>query len=289
MAVTPTMTSSVAELERIAAASAAKMGTENFPVALRILPARFRDHLRRAYAFARFVDDVGDEAAGDRLALLDAIDRDLCALSDGAATLLPVQGLTPLLYEDGLSRQPLHDLVAANRRDQTASRYQTFEDLLDYCRLSAVPIGRIVLAIAHVEDPGALLHADRVCMALQVLEHCQDVGEDAVAGRVYLPVADLEAAGVRDRDLYAATTSPELRRVVAQQVQRSIELLASGQTLVRDLRGPARVAVLGYAAGGRATAHALRAARYDVLRSKIAPRRLRTAREAATMLAQRRP
>jgi squalene synthase HpnC len=268
-------------LNQIAVRGASKISAENFPVALRVLPRRVRDHLQRAYVFARFVDDVGDEADGDRLALLDEVDRDVRALPEGNATLAPVSGLLPLVREHGLSIQPLRDLVEANRRDQIVSRYQTFDDLLDYCRLSAAPIGRIVLAVAGVDDRVAVARSDKVCAALQVLEHCQDVGEDAAAGRVYLPQADLRAVGVPDSDLTASTTSPALRGVIALQVGKAERLLAEGIPLVRQLRGWARLAVLGYVAGGRATAAALRRAGYDVLPRHVAPGKLRTARYAA--------
>lgn len=273
--------STVFELERIAAMGATKIGAENFPVALRALPRHVQEHLRRAYVFARFVDDVGDEAAGNRLALLDAVEQDVRALGDGTPALAPVRDLLPLRREHGLALQPLLDLIEANRRDQTVTRYATFDELLDYCRLSAAPVGRIVLAIAHVDDPSAIERSDKVCAALQVLEHCQDVGEDAAAGRVYLPASDLQEARVPDGDLYAASTSPQLRRVVARQVARSERLLAEGNALVRQLSGWARLAVLGYVAGGRATAAALHAAHYDVLASHVAAGTLSTARHAA--------
>jgi squalene synthase HpnC len=277
----------MAELVRIADAAAAQIGGENFPVALRVLPRRARDHLQRAYAFARFVDDVGDESQGDRTALLDAVDRDIDALADGSAHLAPVRNLAALVREHGLTAQPLHDLVEANRRDQVVMRYQTFDDLLDYCRLSAAPVGRIVLAVADVNDAVAVARSDKVCAALQVLEHCQDVGEDAAAGRVYLPAHDLAAAGLLDADLRASTTSPPVRRVVSLQVERSMRLLDEGGPLIRQLHGWARLAVLGYVSGGRATAAALRKADYDVLPGTVRPSKLGTLWQAARLTAGR--
>src|SRR5882757_4994519 len=154
-----------AVLERLAAASAAQAGSENFPVALRVLPKDPRDKLMRAYAFARFVDDVGDEAPGDRLALLDVIDADVRALPSGTAV------------------SPFLDLIEANRIDQRVSSYSSLADLLHYCDYSAAPVGRIVLHIAEAATEQNVADSDAVCNALQVLEHCQDVGEDARAGR----------------------------------------------------------------------------------------------------------
>jgi squalene synthase HpnC len=273
----------MSELRRIAATSTSKIAGENFPVALRVLPARARDHLRRAYAFARFVDDVGDRAAGDRLALLDIVEHDVHELAGGVPSLGPVRDLVPLLDAHDLALQPLLDLIEANRRDQRVTHYETFDALLDYCRLSAAPVGRIVLAIAGIADPAAAAQSDQVCAALQVLEHCQDVREDAAAGRVYLPAADLAAAGVVDADLCARVASPALRRVVGQQVERADQLLQAGRPLVRRLRGWSRIAVLGYVAGGRATAEALRRADHEVLSRPVRPTRAGIGRHAALL------
>jgi phytoene/squalene synthetase len=141
-----------------------------------------------------------------------------------------------------------------------------------------------VLTLADVSDPAATRRSDQVCAALQVLEHCQDVREDAVAGRVYLPARDLDAAGVRDADLQLTSTPPQLRRAVAIQVTRSERLLGAGGQLVGQLRGWARIAVAGYVAGGRATAAALRGANYDVLAGHIGPGKLSTLRYATVAL-----
>ena len=269
-----------AELVTIAARSVARMSSENFPVALRVLPRRVRDALTRVYAFARFIDDVGDTAAGDRTALLDEVAADIRAEWAGAGGVLaPVRGLRPLIVTAAMPSRPFLDLVEANRVDQIVGRYESFADLLDYCSLSAAPVGRIVLRLADADRPPLLAWSDEVCAALQVLEHCQDVGEDARAGRVYLPASDLAREGVGAAELTAATTSPALRRVVGQQVDRSRELLRSGPPLVRGLSGWARLAVAGYVAGGAATADALAAARYQVLSAPV------TATSRATLAA----
>ena len=278
----------MSELERIAADAAGKIDGENFPVALRVLPAHVRDHLRRAYVYARFVDDVGDRAVGDRLALLDRVDHDVQELAGGTPTLGPVRDLAPLVAEHGLPLQPLRDLVEANRRDQLVARYATFDDLLDYCRLSAAPVGRIVLAIAGVVDGAAVAESDRVCAGLQVLEHCQDVGEDAAAGRVYLPATDLDRFGVTDADFAAARASAGLRRVLELETSRAEQLLADGRPLIRRLHGWARLAVIGYVAGGRATVAGLRRADYDVLGQQVRPSRLGTVLHAARLAVIRR-
>jgi squalene synthase HpnC len=265
-------------LRAVAARSAAQISAENFPVALRMLPRRPRAALTAVYAFARFVDDVGDEAPGNRLALLDAVAADVrTAWSGGPPTLAPVAGLQPWIAAVSLRPDPFLDLVEANRVDQRRSEYATFAELIDYCDLSAAPVGRIVLRIAAADSVQNVADSDAVCNALQVLEHCQDVGEDAGRGRVYLPQDDLAAAGVRPIDLRGTSTSSALRRVVAGQVQRADELLAAGPPLVHRLSGWARMAVAGYVAGGEATAAALRGADFDVLARTVKPGKARTA------------
>ena len=265
-----------AVLERLAAASAAQAGSENFPVALRVLPKDPRDKLMRAYAFARFVDDVGDEAPGDRLALLDVIDADVRALPSGTAVLPVVQALRPLVEDSGTPLSPFLDLIEANRIDQRVSSYSSLADLLHYCDYSAAPVGRIVLHIAEAATEQNVADSDAVCNALQVLEHCQDVGEDARAGRVYIP-------GVQLDDALASTTGPTVRVAVATHVALARGMLHPGRALVRRLHGWPRLAIAGFVGGGLATAVALRRAEYDVLARTVRPAKGRTAREAARL------
>jgi squalene synthase HpnC len=264
-------------LTNLAAQAASQAGAENFPVALRLLPPTPRAMLMRVYAYARFVDDVGDEASGDRLALLDAVEQDVHALPLGAPQLPVVAALRPLVVDYGTPLNPFLDLIEANRLDQTVRAYRTFDDLLGYCRYSASPVGRLVLYIARAATPQNVADSDMVCNALQVLEHCQDVGEDARAGRVYLPQADLAAVGVKSADLRSTVTSHALRHVIRRQVDRAVAMLGAGRSLVRRLHGWPRVAVAGYVAGGLATADALRRADHEVLARAVVPVKSRTA------------
>ncbi len=267
-------------LDEVAARAPGQSGAENFPVALRMLPARARQPLSDVYAFARFVDDVGDDAPGDRLALLSLVSADLDRLAAGAPPRLgPVAGLCRAVAA-GVPVQPFRDLVAANVADQTVTDYPTFADLIDYCSLSAAPVGHIVLHLAVAATPANIADSNAVCSGLQVLEHCQDVGEDVRRGRVYLPAEDLEKLGVTHADLLAPHTSDAVREAVALQVRRSRGLLAAGSPLVGRLRGWARLAVSGYVAGGLATADALAEADFDVLARAVRPSRGRTARHA---------
>ncbi len=256
--------------------------TENFPVASRLLPARRRRGLLALYEFARLVDDVGDEFAGDRPAALDALDADIHRIYDGTPQIPTIRRLAPVVQEAGIPAAPLHALVAANRQDQTVARYATYDDLLGYCRLSANPVGHLVLHVFDAATPERLPLSDHVCTALQVLEHVQDVVEDRQRDRVYLPQEDLDRFGVDDAALTTSPTPPELRRVLARETARAAELLDAGAPLVATLRGAARVAVAGFVAGGRATVDALRAHAFDVSSGGPRPRPARIARHLAT-------
>jgi squalene synthase HpnC len=229
------------------------------------------------YGFARYVDDIGDEAEPeDRPGLLDAVDADLVRLYSGRVPRLPVvHALAATVGVCGVPAEPFHRLIRAGRQDQTVTRYATFDDLLAYCELSANPVGHIVLHVFGAADAARRALSDQVCSALQIIEHCQDVGEDHLRGRVYLPRVDLHRFGCTEGDLAGATTPARLRRVIALETDRAARLLDSGDRLAGSLTGFARTAVAGYVAGGHATVTALRRADHDVLRRTVRPHRVR--------------
>jgi squalene synthase HpnC len=258
-----------------------KRRAENFPVALRLLPRKLRADLIAVYDVARVIDDLGDAAAGDRDALLRDFGRDLATVWDGAvADPVPdhpvLRQLVPTVQARALDREPFERLIQANLLDQRVHRYATYAELRGYCELSAEPIGRIVLAVFGVSRalaPAAIALSDRICTALQLIEHWQDVAEDRRSGRVYLPQEDLTAFGVAEAELDGPVASPALHRLMTFQITRAADLLDSGAPLVGMLTGWARLAVAGYLAGGRATLDALRRPNADVLAATPRPRR----------------
>jgi squalene synthase HpnC len=243
------------------------------------------------YGFARLTDDVGDEAPGDRSAQLDELEAELDAAVRGKATHPTFVPLEPLLAELDCGAQPFRDLIEANRVDQRVHAYETFEELRGYCLLSAAPVGRIVLSIFDTTSPPRTAMSDDVCVGLQVVEHLQDVGEDARRGRVYLPGVDLDAAGCDAAALTAPVASPSLRRVVEVNAARAAALLDAEGPLSRTLRLQPRLAVLGFAGGGRAALDAIRRADYDVLAVTCRPTRGGVARHVLSSLLrpERRP
>jgi squalene synthase HpnC len=238
---------------------------ENFSVATRLLGRETRRHLLAIYGFARLVDQLGDEAAGDRLELLDLLERELDRVNGGDPRHPLMRRLQPTVRSLDLPREPFERLIEANRRDQEQSVYATFAELVDYCTLSANPVGELVLHVFGVATPDRIALSDRVCTALQLVEHWQDVAEDYRRGRIYLPAEDLAQFEVRNEDLGAAETPERVRALMAFEVDRARSWLDEGAPLVGTLRGRARLAVAGYVAGGRANADAIEAVGYDVL------------------------
>lgn len=175
--------------------------------------------------------------------------------------------------------EPFQRLIAANRQDQLVRRYARFDELLDYCALSANPVGHIVLHIFGVATSERKRLSDQVCTALQLAEHWQDVAEDFDRGRVYLPAEDLAAFGCTEADLAASHASARIRELMSFEARRAGRMLDDGAALVSTLSGFARLAVAGYVAGGRAALAPIANRGCDVLSSTPKAGSMRMARE----------
>jgi squalene synthase HpnC len=270
----------------VSLAVAAKAAAENFPVALRVLPRRYRAHLTALYGFARLVDDIGDEplpglpadtpadiVTKTRLRLLDDLAREVAKIYDGAAEpeLDAIRALKVTVNDCAVPRQPLDDLIQANRQDQLVTRYQTYEELRQYCELSANPVGQVVLAIMSAATPDRITASDSICTALQLVEHTQDVAEDLANDRIYLPREDMERFRVTELDLAKPRAEANVRQLIKFEADRAQQLLDEGAPLIGTLRGAARIAIAGYLAGGRAALKAIADQNYDVLQSTPKP------------------
>jgi squalene synthase HpnC len=243
----------------------ARAETENFPVAGRLLPAQVREDLLAIYGFARLVDELGDALVGDRLAALDWLEAELDRAFEGRAEHPLLLRLQPTLRRRSLSREPFVRLIEANRVDQQVKSYETWEQLREYCTLSADPVGELVLAVFDVSSPENIAFSNSICTGLQLVEHCQDVAEDLAAGRVYLPAEDLRRFGCSREQLGEAHAGGPLRAVLAFELARARSLFAAGAPLIGRLRGRPRLTVAAFLAGGRAAVGAIERAGYDVL------------------------
>ncbi len=261
---------------------------ENFRVASRLLGRDTRSHLMAIYGFARLVDYLGDEYEGDRVEALDW----LAGQTERALTDPDGCDLNPLVAdaartvrELGADPGDLRKLIVANRQDQVIRGYPTFGDLVGYCRLSADPVGRLVLCTFDAASRDRFAWSDRICTGLQLAEHWQDIAEDAAVGRIYLPADDMARFGVVARELTAGPpASAALRGLMAFQVARARRILDEGAPLIRSLSGRARWAVAGFWAGGQAALDAVADQGFDPLQGAPKPASRRVASRLAAAL-----
>jgi squalene synthase HpnC len=213
---------------------------ENFPVASRFLPRAMRPHIAAIYAFARTADDYADEPGignDERLRLLDAWARQLAAAGSDPGLDPVFVALGQTIRECRLPVTLFEDLLSAFRQDVTTTRYDTWESVLDYCRRSANPVGRLVLRVGGYDDARLDAQSDAVCTALQLANFWQDLARDWAIGRLYVPRVDRASAGAREEDVAEKRMTPEWRRVMSLMVQRTRALFAAGRGVCDGVTG----------------------------------------------------
>ena len=202
------------------------------------MPARLRPAVRAIYRFARTADDLADEGSAlpsERLAALDELRTQLRAIETGVPSQWP--DLADAVREHRLALPLFYDLLSAFSQDVTTTRYGSFETVLDYCRRSANPIGRLLLQLFGRDEAGLLQQSDAICTGLQLANFWQDIAIDWRKGRVYLPQHDLLAFDVTEAQIARGGTDPNWRRLMAFEVERTRELLQRGAPLARALGG----------------------------------------------------
>jgi len=229
---------------------------ENFNVASRFVDGRKRRDLTRIYAFCRTTDDLGDESPdGSAPARLERWRGEVEALFAGTPPVHPVLvALQPTVEGHAIPAQPFLDLIAANVRDQHVTRYRNWDELIGYCRLSAAPVGRMVLRVFGVSGADSERLSDDVCIGLQLANHAQDVSRDAAIGRRYLVDSDVEARGIAG--------------AAQAMVERARDLLASGIELERRVPRALRLQLVLYRTGGLAICDAIQAIGYKTERER---------------------
>jgi squalene synthase HpnC len=241
---------------------------ENFPVASILLPRRLRPAVEAIYAFARSADDIADEGdAGpaERLAALSAYDAALDAIAAGTPPPDPLFArLAAVVAAYRLDLQPLRNLLSAFRQDVTTVRYADVAALLDYCRRSADPVGRLMLALYGVADPLSLRQSDAVCSALQLIKFWQDVAIDIDKGRIYLPLDDLQRFGVSEDDIRAGRRSAAWTALMRFEVERARALMLEGAPLATRLPGRVGWELRMVVQGGLRILEAIERVDYDV-------------------------
>jgi squalene synthase HpnC len=244
----------------------AKSHYENFTVASLLLPGELRQHFYNVYAYCRWADDMADEPADpqERMALLDWWEGQLHDCYRGTVVHPVFVALGETVREFQIPADPFVDLLVAFRQDQRVTRYDTPEAVLDYCRYSADPVGRIVLFLGGVNEPQNVLLADSICTGLQLTNFLQDVALDWDRGRIYLPMSRCRQAGYDEAMFARRECNEPFRHVMAAGVAEAEGCLRRGLPLVKLVPESLRLDVALFAFGGLAILDAIRRANYNV-------------------------
>jgi len=240
---------------------------ENFSVATWFLPSRLRQHFFNVYAYCRISDDLGDEV-GDSAASLQLLDQwegELNACYDGHPRHPVFVALAETVRMFEIPRQEFADLLTAFRQDQTVTRYETFVDLLGYCRYSANPVGHLVLYLGGYRDEERQRLSDYTCTALQLANFWQDVSADYAKSRIYLPLEDLRRFGVSEQEIRVGHNTPAFREMMRFEVERAREWFAQGLPLAERVSRELALDIELFSRGGLEILNAIERQDYAVL------------------------
>ena len=259
---------------------------ENFSVATWFLPRRLRQHFYNVYSYCRISDDLGDEVgdAAASLALLDQWQIELDACYEGHPKHPVFVALAETVRQFEIPKQEFSDLLIAFRQDQTVTRFETFADLLGYCRYSANPVGHLVLYLCGYRDAERQQLSDYTCTALQLANFWQDVTRDYAKGRIYLPLEDLRRFSVEEDDILCGRNTPAFRAMMRFEVERADEWFRRGLPLVDKVDRELAVDLELFSRGGQEILKAIAQQDYAVLgnRPEISkPRKLALVARAA--------
>jgi phytoene synthase len=241
---------------------------ENFPVASILMPRRLRKPVAAIYHFARAADDIADEGDltdAERLQQLDEFRDELTHIANGETPLSPLfQRLAAEIEEHALPLQPFHDLLDAFSQDVVKKRYANYEELQDYCRRSANPVGTLLLHLYEEATPVNIAYSDAICSSLQLINFWQDVAKDWAIGRVYLPQDDLARFGVNEAQIGQAACNDQWRALMEFEVDRARTLMLYGKPLGSILTGRIGLEMRMIIAGGLRILDKLESADYDM-------------------------
>jgi squalene synthase HpnC len=245
---------------------------ENFSVATWFLPKRLRQHFFNVYAYCRISDDLGDEVgdASASLALLDQWRAELDACYKGAPKHPVFVALAETVRQFEIPKHEFSDLLIAFRQDQTVTRFETFDDVLGYCRYSANPVGHLVLYLCGYNDAERQQLSDYTCTALQLANFWQDVSVDYAKGRIYLPLEDMRRFEVSEDDILCGRNTPAFRALMQFQVARAREWFERGLPLVGKLDRDLAIDIDLFSRGGQEILHAIEKQDYAVLGNRPA-------------------
>jgi squalene synthase HpnC len=263
--VAPSLAEAQAYCERLA-----KTHYENFSVATWFLPANLRQHFYNVYAYCRISDDLGDEVGNPQqsLELLDQWEAELNACYAGSPRHPVFVALAGTVRQFAIPQHEFSDLLIAFRQDQTVTRFETFDDVLGYCRYSANPVGHLVLYLCGYSDAERQQLSDYTCTALQLANFWQDVATDFQKGRIYLPLEDLRRYGVTGDDIAGGRATPQFLELMKFEVERAREWFERGMPLVKQVSRELAVDLLLFSRGGQEILNAIERQGFDVLRKR---------------------
>jgi squalene synthase HpnC len=259
---------------------------ENFSVATWFLPGRLRQHFCNVYAYCRISDDLGDEVGdtGDALALLDQWEAELNACYDGHPKHPVFVALAETVETFKIPQHEFSDLLRAFRQDQTVTRYESFDDLLGYCRYSANPVGHLVLYLCGYNDAERQQLSDFTCSALQLANFWQDVSVDYAKGRIYLPIESLRRFGVSEQDIASKRNTQAFREMMRVEVERARQWFRRGLPLVEKVDRELAIDLELFSRGGQEILNSIERQNFAVLGQRPAiskPRKLALVARAA--------
>jgi squalene synthase HpnC len=248
----------------------AKSHYENFSVATWFLPGRLRQHFYNVYAYCRISDDLGDEVGNPQqsLELLDQWETELNACYAGSPKHPVFVALAETVKQFGIPQHEFSDLLIAFRQDQTVTRFETFDDILAYCRYSANPVGHLVLYLCGYSDAERQQLSDYTCTALQLANFWQDVFVDYGKGRIYLPLEDLRRFGVTGEDIAQRRATPQFVAMMKFEVERARDWFTRGLPLVKMVNRELAVDLELFSRGGQEILNAIERQGFDVLRAR---------------------
>src|SRR5438105_7050571 len=263
--VAPSLADAYAYCERLA-----RSHYENFSVATFFLPKHLEQHFFNVYAYCRISDDLGDEVGNveQSLALLDAWEAELNACYAGSPRHPVFVALAGTVREFNIPKQEFADLLTAFRRDQTITRFPTFNDVLDYCKYSANPVGHLVLYLVGYSDAERQKLSDFTCTALQLANFWQDVSADYTKGRIYIPLEDMQRFGVTEQDISLRRATPQFIELMKFEVARAREWFGNGLPLVQKISPDLALDIELFSRGGQEILNAIEKQSYDVLKSR---------------------
>jgi squalene synthase HpnC len=260
----------------------ARSNNENFTVVSWLLPKELRSHFFSVYAFCRYTDDLGDEAEGDRKALLNAWEKEILSAIEAESSRPLTKALIQTINECAIPVELFLRLIEANRMDQHKQRFTDYEELLNYCSYSANPVGQMVLGILGHHDTERIELSDATCTGLQLANFWQDVSVDITKGRIYIPLEDLEQFGVTETDIHKKNVTHSYRDLMEFEVNRTRGWFQKGAALERMLSGNIRTDIRLFRQGGEAILDAIQNVQYDTLSSRPTIKNGRKAKLAVT-------